>query len=142
MARRKEEIKFNVKKAKDTKKTKPKKEETKVEKVDAPVQSAEDIEKQKELEVFANEYLGEEIFVINGQIDVDDIIEMVENMYDEIFILSNTIEDLMACTNEEVCVETDNKKSKKDKKKKDKNKDKKKDKKKEKKDKKKKKNKK
>ena len=87
MARRKEEIKFNVKKVKDTKKTKTKKEEPKANDINIDIpepQTEEDIENEKYLESIVDEYLGEFVTVVDGKISVKDTVMIAEKLVEEI----------------------------------------------------------
>ena len=131
MARRKEEIKFNVKKVKDTKKTKTKKEEPKANDINIDIpepQTEEDIENEKYLESIVDEYLGEFVTVVDGKISVKDTVMIAEKLVEEIFFLKESMRHLIESMSDEeeiVCPKKDKKnkekkKNKKDKKKKDK----------------------
>ena len=130
MARRKEEIKFNVKKVKDTKKTKTKKEEPKANDINIDIpepQTEEDIENEKYLESIVDEYLGEFVTVVDGKISVKDTVMIAEKLVEEISFLKESMRHLIeSMDNDEEIVypkkdkKNKEKKNKKDKKKKDK----------------------
>ena len=98
MARRKEEIKFNVKKVKDTKKTKTKKEEPKANDINIDIpkpQTEEDIENEKYLESIVDEYLGEFVTVVDGKISVKDTVMIAEKLVEEISFLKESMRHLI-----------------------------------------------
>ena len=126
----KEEIKFNVKKVKDTKKTKTKKEEPKANDINIDIpkpQTEEDIENEKYLESIVDEYLGEFVTVVDGKISVKDTVMIAEKLVEEISFLKESMRHLIeSMDNDEEIVypkkdkKNKEKKNKKDKKKKDK----------------------
>ena len=109
MARRKEEIKFNVKKVKDTKKTK--KEEPKANDINIDIpepQTEEDIENEKYLESIVDEYLGEFVTVVDGKISVKDTVMIAEKLVEEIFFLKESMRHLIESMSDDEDEETQN----------------------------------